>query len=173
MYVDARELHRIDEGRILRYDLTLPLLMHVRYEGAPLRIFSAGKTYRACEPDPTHLEAFHQAEAFCFDERARLDKWQVMTRVLQSVEAMVPGLPVRITPTSYAMCSQAWDVDVEQHGRWWEVLAFGVFTDRVVSHLGGDPAIHTAIGAGYGLERFAMLRYGIDDIRKLDVSKVA
>jgi RNA polymerase sigma factor (sigma-70 family) len=173
VYVDARELHRIDDRRVLRYDLTLPLLMHVRFEGAPLRIFSSGKTYRACEPDPTHLEAFHQAEVFCLDERARLDKWQVMTRVLQSVEAMVPGLPVRITPTTYAMCSQAWDVDVEQHGRWWEVLAFGVFTDRVVAHLGGDPAIHTAIGAGYGLERFAMLRYGIDDIRKMDVSHVA
>ena len=123
MYVDARELHRIDGDRILRYDLTLPLLMHVRFEGAPLRIFSAGKTYRACEPDATHLEAFHQAEVFCLDERARLDKWQVMTLVLRSVEATLPGLPVRITPTTYGMCSQAWDVDVEQHGRWWEVLA--------------------------------------------------
>lgn len=64
-------------------------------------------------------------------------------------------------------------MDVEQHERWWEVLAFGVFTDRVVAHLGGDPAVHTAIGAGYGLERFAMLRYGIDDIRKVDVSHAA
>lgn len=173
IYVDPRELHRIDESRILRYDLTLPLLMHVRFEGAPLRIFSSGKTYRACEPDATHLEAFHQAEVFCLDERSRLDKWQVMTRVLQSVEATMPGLPVRITPTAYSMCREAWDVDVERHGRWWEVLAFGVFTDRVVSHLGADPATHTAIGAGYGLERLAMLRYGVDDIRKLDVSEVA
>jgi phenylalanyl-tRNA synthetase alpha chain len=173
IYVDARELHRIDDSRILRYDLTLPLLMHVRFEGAPLRIFSSGKTYRACEPDPTHLEAFHQAEVFCLDERTRLDKWQLMTLVLQSVEATMPGLPVRMTPTSYSMCSQAWDVDVEQHGRWWEVIAFGVFTDRVVAHLGADPATHTAIGAGYGLERLAMLRYGIDDIRKMDVSHVA
>lgn len=173
MYIDARELHRIDDRRVLRYDLTLPLLMHVRYEGTPLRIFTTGKTYRACEPDATHLEAFHQAEVFCLDARERLDKWQVMTLVLKSVEATMPGLPVRITPTKYAMCSEAWDVDVEQHGRWWEVLAFGVFTDRVVEHLGADPARHIAVGAGYGLERFAMLRYGIDDIRRLDVSNVA
>jgi phenylalanyl-tRNA synthetase alpha chain len=52
-------------------------------------------------------------------------------------------------------------------------MACGVFTDRVVAHLGGDPAIHTAVGVGYGLERLAMLRYGIDDIRKVDVSNVA
>jgi RNA polymerase sigma-70 factor (ECF subfamily) len=173
IYIEKNELHRIDDHRILRYDLTLPLLMQVRYEGTPLRIFSTGKTYRACEPDPTHLEAFHQAEVFCLDERARLDKWQLMTLVLQSVEAAMPGLPVRMTPTTYSMCSQAWDVDVEQHGRWWEVIAFGVFTDRVVSHLGADPVTHTAIGAGYGLERLAMLHYGIDDIRKMDVTNVA
>ena len=173
VYVDTRELHRIDDRRILRYDLTLPLLMNVRFDGTPLRIFSTGKTYRVCEPDATHLEAFHQAEVFCLDRRDRLDKWQIMSRVLQSVEATMPGLPVRITPTSYAMCSEAFDIDVEQHGRWWEVLAFGVFTDRVVAHLGGDPAVHTAVGVGYGLERLAMLRYGIDDIRKLDVSQVA
>lgn len=173
VYVDTRELHRIDDRRILRYDLTLPLLMHVRFEGTPLRIFSSGKTYRVCEPDSTHLEAFHQAEVFCLDRRDRLDKWQIMSLVLKSVEATMPGLPVRISPTSYAMCSEAFDIDVEQHGRWWEVLAFGVFTDRVVAHMGGDPATHTAVGVGYGLERLAMLRYGIDDIRKLDVSNVA
>jgi RNA polymerase sigma factor (sigma-70 family) len=173
LYVDAAELHRIDDGRILRYDLTLPLLMHVRYEGTALRIFSTGKAYRVCQPDTMHLEAFHQAEVFCLDERARLDKWEVMALVLRSVEATMPGLPVRMTPTSYPMCSQAWDVDVEWNGRWWEVLAFGVFTDRVVSHLGADSAVHTAIGVGYGLERLAMLRYRIDDIRKLDVASVA
>jgi RNA polymerase sigma factor (sigma-70 family) len=173
LYVDAAELHRIDDARILRYDLTLPLLMQVRYEGTPLRIFATGKAYRVCQPDTMHLEAFHQAEVFCVDERARLDKWNVMALVLRSVEATMPGLPVRMMPTAYPMCSQAWDVDVEWNGRWWEVLAFGVFTDRVVSHLGADPAVHTAIGAGYGLERLAMLRYRIDDIRKLDVASVA
>ena len=53
--------------------------------------------------------------------------------------------------------------------------AFG----RLVQHrasvksTGGDPRIHTAIGVGYGLERFAMVRYGIDDIRKIDVARVA
>ena len=173
VYIERHELQRIDEGRILRYDLTLPLLMHVRFDGDPLRLFSSGKTYRACQPDTTHLEAFHQAEVFCLDRRDRLDMWEIMSLVLRSVDVTMPGLPVRISPTKYPMCSQAWDVDVEHDGRWWEVLACGVFTDRVVAHLGGDPATHTAIGVGYGLERLAMLRYGIDDIRKVDVSRVA
>ena len=48
-----------------------------------------------------------------------------------------------------------------------------MFTDRIVARLGDDPKFHTAIGVGYGLERLAMLRYGIDGIRKIDVSRVA
>jgi len=49
----------------------------------------------------------------------------------------------------------------------------GVFTDKIVRHLGGNPEVHSAMGVGYGLERVAMLRYGIDDIRKVETSKVA
>ena len=173
MYVDPLELHRIDEGRILRYDLTLPLLLTVRYEGRPLRIWAAGKAYRACQVDAMHLEAFHQAEAFWLDDRARLDPWQMTGRVLQSVDRLLPGRIVKIVPTEYPMCSQAWELEVDDDGHWSEVLAWGIFTDRIVSYLGGDPTRHIAVGVGYGLERFAMLRYKIDDIRKVDVASVA
>jgi RNA polymerase sigma factor (sigma-70 family) len=173
VYVAAGELHRIDEGRILRYDLTLPLLLTVRYAGSPIRIWSSGKAYRAGQVDALHLEAFHQAEIFWLDDRSRLDPWQVTGRVLQSVDRALPGRTVKIVPTEYAMCSQAWELEVDQDGRWSEVLAWGVFSDAIVRHLGGDPARHLAVGVGYGLERLAMLRYGIDDARKIDVASVA
>ena len=173
LYVGQQELHRVDERRILRYDLTLPLLLTARYEGRPLRLWAAGKTYRLGCVDSTHLEAFHQAEIFCLDERSRLDQWRVTAQVLQSVDVMLAGRAVKIVPTQYPMCTQAWELEVEDDGHWAEVMAWGVFTDKIVSHLGGDPRIHTAIGVGYGLERFAMVRYGIDDIRKIDVARVA
>ena len=173
MYIDPVELHRVDGSRILRYDLTLPLLMTVRYEGRPLRIWSAGKCYRLCQQDAMHLEAFHQAEVLWVDDRSRLDPWQMTGRVLRSVDLALPGRTVKIVPTEYAMCSQAWELEVDEDGRWSEVLAWGVFSDRIVSHLGGDPKKHIAVGVGYGLERIAMLRYGIDDARKIDVASVA
>ena len=91
MYVDPIELHRIDDGRILRYDLTLPLLLTVRYDGQPLRIWAAGKAYRAGKVDAMHLEVFHQAEVLWLDERAQLDSWQMTGRVLQSVDRLFPG----------------------------------------------------------------------------------
>lgn len=170
LYIDPVELHRVDEQRILRYDLSLPLLLTVRYAGQPLRVWAAGQAYRRCQIDATHLEAFHQAEVFCLDERTRLDHWQMTLKVLQSAELLLPGRSVKIVPTKYPMCTQAWELEIEDDGRWLEMLAWGVFTDKVVRHVGGDPHVHTAIGIGYGLERFAMLRYGIDDIRKVDVS---
>ena len=173
LYIDPRELHRVDDRRILRYDLTLPLLLTARHTGQPLRIWAAGKVYRICQSDATHLEAFHQAEVLWVDDKERIDPWHVTARVLQSIDLLLPGSTVKIVPTQYPMCTQAWELEVEHDGCWSEVLAWGVFTDRIVSHLGGDPTRHAAIGVGCGLERLAMLRYGIDDIRKVDVANVA
>ncbi len=173
IYVDTLELQRIDDRRILRYDLTLPLLMTVRYQHRPLRIRASGKAYRRCQVDATHLEAFHQADILWVDERAALDPWQMTGRVLQSADRILPGRTFKMVPTEYPMCSQAWELAAEDDGHWFEVLAWGVFTDRIVRHLGGDPARHRAVGVGYGLERLAMIRYGIDDIRKIEAASVA
>jgi RNA polymerase sigma-70 factor, ECF subfamily len=172
VYVDEAEMHRLDADRILRYDLTLPLLLTVRYANKPLRCWAAGKVYRACHSDSTHLEAFHQGEALWVDDRAEVDVWRFTGQVLQSVNALLPGSTMRIVPTSYPMCKEAWELDVERNGDWTEVLAWGVFTDKIVSHLGADPSRVTAVGAGFGLERLAMLRFGIDDMRKLEVASV-
>jgi len=173
LYLDPVELQRVDEHRILRYDLSLPLLMTLRFEGSPLRVWAAGKAYRVCQIDSRHLEAFHQAEILWFADHQHLDPWHVTGKVLQSINAVLPGRAVKIVPTEYPMCSQAWELEVDDDGQWSEVLAWGVYTDRMVRHLGGDPARHIAVGVGYGLERLAMLRFGIDDIRKVDVASVA
>ena len=106
------------------------------------------------------------------DHRDRFDAWQVTGRVIQSVDRVLPGRTVKVVPTQYPMCSQAWELEVDDDGHWVEVLAWGVFTDAIVQHLGGDPSRHVAVGVGYGLERLAMLRYGIDDIRKVDSASV-
>jgi phenylalanyl-tRNA synthetase alpha subunit len=173
LYIDHSELHRIDGRRILRYDLTLPLLLTAHFDGRPLRLWASGKAYRVCEADAMHLQAFHQAEAFCLDAKETLDPWDMTVRVLQSAARLFPGRALKIVPTAYPMCREAWDLEVEDHGQFLEVLAWGIFTDAIVRHLGADPQTHTAVGVGHGLERLAMIRYGIDDVRKIDVASVA
>ncbi len=141
--------------------------------GAPLRLWAAGKAYRMGRPDALHLEAFHQSEALWLDHRERLDAWQITGTVLKAVDRLLPGRAVKIVPTEYPMCRQAWELEVERDGAWSEVIAWGEFVDPIVTHLGADPKTHTALGFGCGLERIAMLRYGIDDIRRADVESVA
>ena len=120
-----------------------------------------------------HLEVFHQVEVLWLDDRQQLDAWQMTSRVLRSVAQLFPGRTIKILPTQYQMCSQSWEIEIEDDGRWFEVLAWGVFSERIVRNLGGDPERQLAVGVGYGLERLAMPRYGIDDIRRIEVASVA
>jgi phenylalanyl-tRNA synthetase alpha chain len=78
-----------------------------------------------------------------------------------------------MTPTDYPMCARAWSLDVRRDDRWVELLAWGEYADWVLRALGADPNQHIALGAGFGLERLAMLRFGIDDIRKIASTQVA
>ena len=93
-------------------------------------------------------------------------------RVLESVNRLFPGRSIKVAPTNTDVRTSV-GIEVEDDGRWFEVLAWGVFTDRIVRHLGTDPDRQTAVSVGYGLERLAMLRYGIDDIRRVEVASVA
>jgi phenylalanyl-tRNA synthetase alpha chain len=74
------------------------------------------------------------------------------------------------------MCARAWSLDVRPPGagpeEWMELMAWGSYADWVLRALGADPARQIAVGAGFGLERSAMLRHGIDDIRKIATSIV-
>jgi phenylalanyl-tRNA synthetase alpha subunit len=110
---------------------------------------------------------------FWLDDTARIDPWAFTGRVLAATDRMLPGRTVKLVPTEYTMCRQAWELSVDVDGDWFEVLAWGIFSDKIVGHLGGDPSRHTAVGFGCGLERIAMLRYGIDDIRKVESARAS
>lgn len=167
VYIDAREIQRIDGQRVLRYDLSLPLLLAVQGRPAPQRLLAAGKVYRGETECSTHLQAFHQMEVFALDRRENLDAWGFAGKVLESVDRLLPGAETRITATAYPMCLRAWSLYVRDDDAWVEVLAWGEYAAWVLTALGADPERHAAMGAGYGVDRLAALKYRIDDLRKL------
>jgi RNA polymerase sigma-70 factor (ECF subfamily) len=173
VYIDRSKLQRIDDRQVLRYDLSLPLLLSVRWAGAPQKLAASGKVYRREDESPTHLEAFHQLELFTMDDRGVADTWIFAGRILDAVDRALPRSEVRVTPTEYPMCARAWSLDVRRKDEWIEIMAWGEYANWVVRAVGGDPARQLAIGAGFGLERVAGLRYGIDDIRKMATAHVA
>ena len=173
VYIDRSALQRIDGDRILRYDLTLPLLLNVRWNGSPQRRRAAGKVYRAETESATHLEAFHQLELFAIDDRPAVDAFWLAGRILDAIDRALPRSEVRMTPTDYPMCARAWSLDVRRDDAWIELMAWGEYADWVIRAVGADPTKQIALGAGFGLERLALLRHGIDDIRKVASARVA
>jgi RNA polymerase sigma factor (sigma-70 family) len=173
VYIDRTKLHYIEADHVLRYDLTLPLLLDVRWQGSPLRLCSSGKVYRREAVSATHLEAFHQLELFALDEREKLDPWAFAGNILNAVDRVLPRAELRVTPTDYPMCRRAWSLDVLRSGEWIEILAWGEYADWVLRGIRADPEQQVALGAGVGLERLAALKYGIDDIRKMASTTLA
>ncbi len=171
VYIDRAKLHTIEGAKVLRYDLTLPLLLDTR-AGAPLRLTSAGKVYRREEESATHLEAFHQLEVFAADDRRNLDIWWLAGRIFDAVNRALPRSEIRVTPTEYPMCAQAFSLDVRKGDEWVEILAWGEYADWVLRGIGADPTRERALGAGMGLDRIAALRYGIDDVRKVALTRL-
>jgi phenylalanyl-tRNA synthetase alpha subunit len=129
-------------------------------------------------------------EAFVMDKRSEIDIWWFAGRILDAVDRLLPGAEVRISPTEYPMCERAFSLDVrrplretraptdtretpETRAEWVELMAWGQYAAWVLRGLGADPARHAALGAGFGLERCAMLKYGIDDARKIAGARVA
>jgi RNA polymerase sigma factor (sigma-70 family) len=176
VYIERSKLHQIEADRFLRYDLTLPLLLKIqsgRLGPGALRLAAAGKVYRREHESATHLEAFHQLELFAIDDRGRVDVWWFAGRILDAVDQILPKCEVRLTPTAYPMCVRAWSLDVRHKDEWIEVMAWGEYAGWVLRGLGADPLQQVAFGAGFGLERVAALRYGIDDVRKIATARVA
>jgi RNA polymerase sigma-70 factor (ECF subfamily) len=173
VYIERDKLHAIRSEVVLRYDLTLPLLLTVRWAGEPQRLTTAGKVYRREDESPMHLEAFHQLELLAIDHRGAIDAWWFAGRILAAIDKVLPRSEVRLTPTEYPMCARAWSLDVHRDGAWIELMAWGEYADWVVRAIGADPKRQVALGAGFGLDRAAALRFGIDDIRKLAAARVA
>ncbi len=173
VYIERSKLHAVVGERVLRYDLTLPLLLEARWTGSPQQLTAAGKVYRREIVSATHVEAFHQFELFSIGNRAEVDAWQLAGRIMGAVERVLHEAEVRVTPTDYPMCKRAWSLDVLNEGQWLELLAWGEYADWVLRALGADPAQLNALGAGFGLERMAALKYKIDDIRKIAAASLA
>jgi phenylalanyl-tRNA synthetase alpha subunit len=161
---------RVDATRFLRTDLTLPLVLSLKGRGGPLRLTSAGKTYRVGPPDRTHLEAFHQCEIFLLQER--LCEWDVLDVLSGIMKKLLPGKRLKLEEGSHPLCTRIWTLFVEVNGQWISVAGWGNYVDQIVEYIGCDPERFGAAGAGLGLERLASIHFGINDLRTIEAAKV-
>ena len=167
----ARAMHDtfyFGDGRLLR---THTSGVQVRYMGEhapPLRMIAAGKVYRS-DSDQTHSPMFHQVEGLLVDEHATFA--DLRGTLSEFVRAFFErDFEMRFRPSYFPFVEPGAEVDIawqqaDGSTRWLEVLGCGMVHPNVLKAVGIDPERYTGFAFGLGVERFAMLRYGVDDLR--------
>jgi phenylalanyl-tRNA synthetase alpha chain len=132
----------------------------------PVRVVIPGRVYRPDTVDATHLFMFHQLEALVVDKGVTMV--DLKSTVMQFVRAYFgPETKVRFRPSFFPFTEPSAEVDVwfEDKGRWIELGGCGMVHPNVLKSCKVDPEVYSGWAFGFGIERIAMRKYGIGDIR--------
>lgn len=151
--------------------------------GEPIRIIAPGRTYRS-DSDATHTPMFHQVEGLVIDKNIHMGhlKWTLETFVRAFFER--DDIELRLRPSYFPFTEPSAEVDVGfsvqqgkriiggdrqgtdgDNGGWMEILGSGMVNSAVIENCGLDPNIWQGFAFGCGIDRLAMLKYGMDDLR--------
>jgi len=174
----ARAMHDtfyFDATRLLRTHTSPVQIRVMERDGVPIRVIAPGRVYR-CDSDLTHTPMFHQVEGLLVDQDVSLaDLKGVLHEFLNAF--FEREVAVRFRPSYFPFTEPSAEVDVEcvicggegcrvcKHSGWLEVLGCGMVHPAVFEHAGIDAERWTGYAFGMGVERLAMLRYGVDDLR--------
>ena len=167
----ARAMHDtfyFPDSRLLRTHTSGVQVRYMQDHAPPLRMIAAGKVYRS-DSDQTHTPMFHQVEGLLVDEHASFA--DLKGTLAEFVRAFFErDFEMRFRPSYFPFTEPSAEVDIawqqaDGSTRWLEVLGCGMVHPNVLRNVGIDPEKYTGFAFGLGVERFAMLRYGVDDLR--------
>ena len=169
------EPHGDEESRVLRTHTSPVQIRAGEAQGAPLYVIAPGRVYRS-DSDATHTPMFHQVEGLVLDKGITLGhlKWTLETFLRAFFER--DDVVLRMRPSYFPFTEPSAEVDVGwsmEKGRrvvggqegWMEVLGSGMVHPRVIANMGLDPDEWQGFAFGCGIDRLAMLKYGMDDLR--------
>ncbi len=168
----ARAMHDtfyFDSGLLLRTHTSPVQVRTMAHQQPPLRIIAPGRVYR-CDSDQTHTPMFHQIEGLVVDKTANFAQLKSLLEAFLIHFFDDENLKVRFRPSYFPFTEPSAEVDIATTvlgGRWIEVLGCGVVHPNVLRHAGIDPEEYTGFAFGLGIERLAMLRFGVPDLRML------
>ena len=165
---DMQDTFYLKGDKLLRTHTSPVQIRHLEQNPPPVRIVAPGRVYRRDAVDATHSPVFHQVEVLAIDEG--LDFSHLRGTVMAFLKAFFGDLPVRFRASYFPFTEPSAEVDVQWRGRWLEVMGCGMVDPAVLEGLGLDPERWSGFAAGLGVERFCMVRHGIDDIRRLYTS---
>lgn len=144
---------------------TSPVQIRTMSNGKPpFRFIAPGRVYR-CDSDATHTPMFHQVEGVCIDKDINMShlKWCVENLITRFFGKKVK---MRFRPSFFPFTEPSAEVDIlSDDGTWLEVMGCGMVHPRVLQNVGIDSDKYHGFAFGLGIERFAMLKYSIKDLR--------
>ena len=163
----ARALHDtffLPGGMLLRTHTSPVQIRSMVEEGVPIRIIAPGKVYR-CDSDQTHTPMFHQVEGLVVDRGISLANLKAVLH--QFVESYFEReAELRFRASYFPFTEPSAEVDILwDEGKWLEILGCGMVHPSVLEAPGVDSEEFTGYAFGMGVERLAMLRYGVSDLR--------
>ena len=175
----ARAMHDtfyFDDGMLLRTHTSPVQIRVMENQEPPYRVIAPGRVYR-CDSDLTHTPMFHQVEGLLVDEDV---SFSVLKGTLEEFLKMFfeqDDLKTRFRPSYFPFTEPSMEVDIScvmcsgngcrvcSHTGWLEVLGCGMVHPELFRHTGVDAEKYTGYAFGMGVERLAMLRYGVNDLR--------
>ena len=167
----ARAMHDtfyFDESTVLRTHTSGVQIRTMENKNGPMRIIAPGRVYR-CDSDQTHTPMFHQVEGLILEENVSFA--QLRTLIINFLKKFFEdeNLKVRFRPSYFPFTEPSAEVDIATDlfgdGRWIEVLGCGMVHPKVLKNVDVDSEKYTGLAFGLGVERLAMLRYGVTDLR--------
>jgi phenylalanyl-tRNA synthetase alpha chain len=168
----ARAMHDtfyIDDKHVLRTH-TSPVQVHYMQNalkdksGPPLKIIAPGRVYRV-DSDATHSPMFHQVEGLWVDEDISFANLKGVVQDFLQRFFEREDLEVRFRPSFFPFTEPSAEMDMSWNGGWLEIGGCGMVHPEVFRHVGIDSEKYRGFAFGLGVERLAMLRYGVNDLR--------
>ena len=175
---DMQDTFYIDENTLMRTH-TSPVQAHAMLEAqgkGPIKVICPGKTYRRDDDDATHSHQFMQCEGLVVDKNITMADLKGTLEVFAR-KFFGEKREVRLRPSYFPFTEPSVEVDISchncggkgcsmcKHTGWIEILGAGMVNPRVLEMCGFDSEVYQGFAFGIGMERVAMLKYGIDNIR--------
>lgn len=175
----ARAMHDtfyIDQKHVLRTHTSPVQIRYMENNAPPLKIIAPGRVYR-CDSDVTHSPMFHQVEGLWIDEEVNFSVLKGVLSDFMQCFFERDDLQVRFRPSFFPFTEPSAEMDIQcvqcngkgcrvcSHTGWLEVLGSGMVHPNVLEHVNIDSEKYLGFAFGLGVERLAMLRYGVADLR--------
>ena len=165
----ARQMHDtfyVDNKEYVLRTHTSPVQIRSMLKSKPPIAFtSAGKVYRK-DDDATHLPMFHQVEGIYVDENVTFANLKdLIHQILHDIFGL--DVEIRFRPSYFPFTEPSAEVDIlSENGKWLEILGCGIVNPVVLENCNIDSNKYSGLAFGLGVERIAMLKYGVNDIRE-------